>query len=346
MGFPWQLSVTLTKHLVKNSRQVRYPHVLMLEPLFRCNLACSGCGRIREYSEILDRSLSLEECMDAVHETDAPVVSITGGEPLIHPEIGRIANEIVGEKRFVHLCTNGVLLETSLDKFSPSPYMSFVLHLDGLKKNHDRFAGQDGIFESVITGIQAAKKANYRVLTNTTLYKGTNLDEIIELFQLLSRIPVDGIMVTPAFGYESVGNDVFPSRTEIPDLFRPIYSMRDSFSFYNTPVYLEFLAGFRELNCTPWSTPTRNPKGWRRPCYLLADEHCSSFRELMDETPWENYGPGNDRRCDNCMVHCGYEASALREVRSNFGDLWKTIRWHFKGLKPRSPFGARTGELE
>jgi hopanoid biosynthesis associated radical SAM protein HpnH len=179
--------------------------------------------------------------------------------------------------------------------------------------------------------MRAAKQAGFQVRTNTTIYKGTNLKEIEQLFILLSQIPVDGIMVAPAFSYEAVNGDVFLSRNEIIDTFQPIYELRKRFRFYNTPIYLEFLAGKRELRCTPWSNPTRNPKGWKRPCYLITDGHCQSFRELMEETPWEKYGVGNDSRCSNCMVHCGFEASALKEVGKNLSNLWRTIRWNFFG---------------
>ncbi|MFQ6121542.1 MAG: adenosyl-hopene transferase HpnH [Dehalococcoidales bacterium] len=331
MGFSWQLSLSLAKYLMKNKLQgrKRFPLVLMLEPTFRCNLTCAGCGRIREYRDILDNMLSADECLAAVDEADAPVVSITGGEPLLHPDIGQIVSGIVTRKRFVHLCTNGLLLEESLRKFKPSPYISFVLHLDSLAESHDRFAGRKGVFRTAVAGIKAAKRAGFQVLINTTLYRGTNLEEIEQLFTLLSQIPVDGIMVSPAFSYDSVNSDVFLSRKEVVDAFQPIYKLRKRFRFYNTPIYLEFLAGKRELACVPWSTPTRNPKGWKRPCYLITDGHCQSFRELMEETPWEKYGVGNDPRCSNCMVHCGFEASALGEVSKSLPSLWRTITWNF-----------------
>lgn len=333
MGFSWQLSLSLARYLVGNKLQgrKRFPLVLMLEPTFRCNLACAGCGRIREYHDIIDQMLPADECLAAVDEAGAPVVSITGGEPLLHPEIGRIVEGITARKRFVHLCTNGLLLEASLPKFKPGPYLSFVLHLDSLAESHNGFAGRDGVFETAIAGMKAAKRAGFQVHTNTTIYKGTDLEEIKKLFALLAELPVDGMMVAPAFSYAAVDNDVFLSREEIHDRFQPIYELRRQFRFYNTPIYLEFLAGKRELTCIPWSTPTRNPKGWKRPCYLITDGHCQSFRELMEETPWEKYGAGNDPRCANCMVHCGFEASALKEINHSLPGLWQTIRWNFLG---------------
>lgn len=333
MGFSRQLTLSLTKYLIGNKFQgrVRFPLVLMLEPTFRCNLACSGCGRIREYRDVLDRELSLAECLGAVEEAGPPVVSITGGEPLLHPEIGQMVARIVEGGRFVHLCTNGLLLESSLGEFQPSPYLSFVLHLDGLAGWHDRFAGREGAFDTAIAAMRAAKRAGFRVLVNTTIYKGTDLGEVEQLFILLSGIPIDGIMVAPAFGYQAVGSDLFMERKEAIAALQPIYGLRRRFRFYNTPIYLEFLAGKRELECVPWSTPTRNHKGWKRPCYLITDGHCASFRELMEETPWEQYGVGNDPRCANCMVHCGFEASAVAAATSSPSDLWRTLKWTLLG---------------
>lgn len=333
MVFSWQLSLSLVKYIMANKLRARkrFPLVLMLEPTFRCNLSCEGCGRIREYRDVVDQMLSADECLAAADEAGAPVVCITGGEPLLHPEIEGIVRGIVDRKRFIYFSTNGLLLEKSLSKFKPSPYFSFVLHLDGLAESHNRFAGRDGVFETAIAAMRAAKQAGFQVRTNTTIYKGTNLKEIEQLFILLSQIPVDGIMVAPAFSYEAVNGDVFLSQNEIIDTFQPIYELRKRFRFYNTPIYLEFLAGKKELRCIPWSNPTRNPKGWKRPCYLITDGHCQSFRELMEETPWEKYGVGNDPRCSNCMVHCGFEASALEEVGKNLSNLWRTIRWNFFG---------------
>ena len=335
MGFSRQLSLSLTKYLIKNKLlgRKRFPLVLMLEPTLRCNLSCAGCGRIREYHDIANQMLSADDCLATVNEADTPVVCITGGEPLLHPEVGRIIQELVGSKRFTFLSTNGLLLKESLEKFKPSPYLNFVLHLDGLAKSHDRYSGQQGVFDNAIAAMKAAKKAGFQLRTNTTIYKETKAAEIEELFLLLSRIPVDGIMVAPAFSYEAVNGDVFLSRSEIHSVFHPIYELRKRFPFYNTPIYLEFLAGERELACTPWSNPTRNPKGWKSPCYLITDRHYQSFQELMENTPWQKYGVGNDPRCRNCMVHCGFEASALEQVCRNPSALWRTVRWNFSGSR-------------
>ena len=327
MGFSFTLTSSLTGYLLKQKLQgkKRYPLVLMLEPLFRCNLQCTGCGRIREYADIMDKTMTKEECLASVKEAGAPIVSITGGEPLLHPEIAGIVNSIVAQSRFVNLCTNGLLLEKSLSKFKPSPRLSFVVHMDSLAETHDKFAGRPGTFDTAISAIKAAKNSGFQVLINTTIYKQTDISEIKQLFRLLAHVPVNGIMVAPAFSYEAVSNDVFPSREEVYKIFQPLYEMRRDIPFYNTPLYLEFLAGGLDLKCTPWSTPTRNPKGWKSPCYLLTDGHYSSYRELMDNTPWEQYGSGNNPRCANCMVHCGYEASALGAMKKP-ANLWKMVR--------------------
>jgi len=333
MIFPWQLSLRLAGYLGKNAlqRKKRFPLVLMLEPTFRCNLSCAGCGKIRENRDIMDRMLSAEECKAAIDEAGAPVVSITGGEPLLHPDIQRIVGDTMAGKRFVHLCTNGLLLGGSLRKFRPSPYLTFVVHLDGLAQTHDRIAGRTGVFDTAVEGIRAAKSAGFQVRTNTTVFKGTNPREIEELFLLLSRLKVDGIMVAPGFSYDAVAGDVFLSRKEVARTFSPIYDLRKKVRFYNTPVYLEFLAGRRQLSCSPWSNPTRDPRGWKRPCYLITDSHCGTFAELMEQTQWEKYGVGRDSRCANCMVHSGFEASALAESGKSLSDMWRMLKWDVFG---------------
>jgi hopanoid biosynthesis associated radical SAM protein HpnH len=328
MGFSPQLSMTLFNYLVTNKIRgaKQYPLVLMLEPSFRCNLQCAGCGRIREYRDILDVTLSTEECLASVEESGAPIVCVTGGEPLLVPEIDKIIQGIIARKKFVNLATNGLLLEKSLGRFKPDPHLHFVLHLDGTSVTHDKFAGRKGTFDTAISAIKAAKKAGFQVLINTTIYKQTDVVEIRQLFTLLSALRVNGIMIAPAFSYEAVKEDYFLSRKDMLKAFKPVLDMGKQFPFYNTPLYLEFLAGKLDLKCTPWSTPTRNPKGWKLPCYLITDGHCSSFKELMEKTDWAKYGVGNDPRCENCMVHCGFEASALSKIQSSLPNLWKTVK--------------------
>ena len=319
MPFSRQLSTSLFSYIIrmKLSGKKRYPLVLMLEPLFRCNLQCAGCGRIREYADCTDKTLTLQECLDSASEANAPVVSITGGEPLLLPYISELVNGLIKQNRFINLCTNGQLLSNSLSKFRPDPHLSFVVHLDGLAATHDRFANKKGVFETAVSAIKSARKAGFQVLINTTIYKQTDINEIKQLLTMLAGIPVNGIMLAPAFSYEAVGVDVFLDRGEINRTMAELVAMQKQVPYYNTPIYLDFLAGGVDLQCTPWSTPTRNVKGWKSPCYLLTDGHFGSYRELIEKTSWNTYGSGNNPRCKNCMVHCGYEGSALRAMKTH-----------------------------
>lgn len=330
MIFPWQLSLSLGQHIAGNRvrGRKRFPLVLMLEPTFRCNLACAGCGRIREAREADSRDLTAAECLAAVEEAGAPAVSLTGGEPLLHRQIGEIVEGIIARRRFVYFCSNGLQMAESLDRFRPSPYLSYVVHLDGLAPTHDRITGRNGTFEAALGAIRAAKAAGYQVRTNTTVYRGTSWEELEALFTRLTAIGIDGMMVTPAFSYEAVEADIFLTRGESAAAFRSLDEQRGRFRFYNTPIYLDFLAGRRTLTCRPWSTPTRNPRGWKRPCYLLNDGYCRSFQELMETTPWERYGVGNDPRCADCMVHSGFEAGSIDAAAGSVRDLWRLIRWN------------------
>jgi hopanoid biosynthesis associated radical SAM protein HpnH len=329
VAFPIQLNLRLANYLIRKtlSGQRRFPLVLMLEPTHLCNLRCAGCGRIREYGSTLDQKLTVEECLASVEEAGAPVVAVTGGEPLLHPGIQEIVTGIISGKRFVYLCTNGLVLESSLGKFQPSPYLAINVHLDGLASTHDGMAGRQGVFDTALKGIQAAKEAGFQVCTNTTVYKGSQPREIRELLRLLMYAGVDGLLLSPAFSYEAVDEEVFLSRDEIVGLFREILRPPNHRRYYSTPLYLDFLKGERELECTPWANPTRNPQGWKSPCYLITDRHFGSFAELMEETEWEKYGVGRDPRCQNCMVHSGFEATAVSEVGRDLGALWKTLKW-------------------
>jgi len=333
MAFPLGLSLSIGAYIARKKLQgrKRFPLVLMLEPTFRCNLTCAGCGRIREDRAIGSRMLSVEECLAAVEEAGAPVVSIAGGEPLLHPRIADIVEGILARKRFVYLCTNGIALQKSLGLFRPNPRFSFVFHLDGMAATHDRIVERTGVFDTAIAGIKAAKQAGFQVRTNTTFYKGSDPSEMVELFDLLMRLGVDGMMVAPAFSYQVVDASIFLSREEAKSFFQPIYEQRRRFPFHHSPIYLEFLAGRRNLKCAPWSTPTRNPKGWKKPCYLLTDGYWDSFEQLMQETPWEKYGVGNDPRCANCMVHSGFEVSAVEAVGKSLPDLLRAASWALMG---------------
>ncbi|MGB7085731.1 MAG: adenosyl-hopene transferase HpnH [Phormidesmis sp.] len=322
MGIHLQQAVSVGQYLVSQrlKGRKRYPLVLMLEPLFRCNLACSGCGKIQHPKEILKQNLSPEECFAAVEECGAPVVSIPGGEPLLHPQIEQIVKGLVERKKFVYLCTNGLLLEKSLDKFAPSAYLSFSLHLDGLKDLHDRCVDRKGVFDTAISAIRAAKARGFRVTTNTTVFAGTDPQEIRDLFDYLTEIGVDGMMVSPGYSYEwAPDQDHFLQREQTRALFReilaPFRSGKKAWQFNHNPLFLDFLTGQKDYDCTPWGSPSYSVLGWQKPCYLLNEGHYKTFKELIDETDWDSYGVKSGKpECADCMVHCGYEPTAAEDA--------------------------------
>jgi len=331
MRFPLPLYTDMVRHWLVNrwKGNSRYPLVLMLEPTHQCNLNCTGCGRIREYRQSLDRSLSLEECLKSVEEAGAPVVTITGGEPFLYPHLRDLVRGVLKERRHIYLCTNGTLLPERLDSLDPHVRLSLNVHVDGYGPVHDRIMGRNGVFETVLEGIRYAKKRGFRVTTNTTVYKHTDPLNLKRLFQVLTVLDVNGILLSPAFDYESVGEDLFLNRKETIRKFREIAPLFAGYKLISTPVYLEFLQGRRSLHCTPWGNPTRNPMGWKSPCYLITDRHYDSFRELMERTDWERFAAGKDPRCRNCMVHCGFEPSVVQGAGSNLRDLWLMLRWNF-----------------
>jgi hopanoid biosynthesis associated radical SAM protein HpnH len=314
------------------SGQEKYPLVMMLEPLHTCNLTCTGCGRIREYKSTIDEILPVEQCLKAVEECGAPIVSICGGEPLMYPEIGRLASEILKRKKHIYLCTNGMFLRKRLHDFKPTSRLFFNVHLDGLEKTHDICVERDGVFREAVEGIKAAKAAGFLVASNTTIYKETDIEEIAELFAYLQTLGVDGHMLSPAYSYSSVmTKDIFMSRQEIQEKFRMASQLLERYNIVTSPIYMEFLRGERELMCTAWGNPTYNPRGWKGPCYLITDAHHETFKGLIQDTPWEKYGHGRDPRCENCMVHAGYEASAVLGGNKKLGDTWKMLHWTFSG---------------
>jgi len=295
----------------------RYPLVLMLEPLFRCNLACPGCGKIDYPDEILNKRLSVEECLAAADECGAPIISIPGGEPLLHKEIGEIVAGLVARKKFVYLCTNALLLEKKLHLFKPSPYLTFSIHLDGLKEEHDRAVDQEGVFERAVAAIKAAKATGFRVNVNTTLFDGLDPDRIAAFLDYASEeLKVEGITVSPGYAYERAPDQQhFLSRQKTKQLFREVFKRGKGrkWRLSQSSLFLDFLAGNQQYHCTPWGSPARNVFGWQRPCYLLGEGYARSFKELMEETEWDKYGTGNYEKCANCMVHCGYEPTAATD---------------------------------
>ncbi len=299
-------------------RKKRYPLVLMLEPLFRCNLACAGCGKIDYPEEILDQRLPLEDCLRAVDECDAPVVSIAGGEPLLHKEIDRIVEGIVARRKFVYLCTNALLLEKRLHLFKPSPFFVWSIHLDGDQEMHDHSVCQGGVYERAVSAIRKAKALGFRVNINCTLFNDAQPERVAQFFDDVMAIGIDGITVSPGYAYERAPDQThFLNRSRTKQLFRDIFKRGRNgraWSFSQSGLFLDFLAGNRDYRCTPWGNPTRTVFGWQRPCYLLGEGYAPSFRELMDETDWDSYGTGNYAKCADCMVHSGYEATAVQDA--------------------------------
>ena len=298
----------------------RYPLVLMLEPLFRCNLACAGCGKIDYPDEILNKRMSVKDCLDAVDECGAPIVSIPGGEPLVHKEIGEIVNGIINKGKFVYLCTNALLLEKKLDLFEPSPYLTFSIHLDGLEKEHDHSVCRGGVYTKVIQAIKVAKQKGFRCNVNCTLFHQMTPKRTAKFFDFVTEIGVDGITVSPGYAYERAPDQKnFLKRKKTKKLFRDIFRLGKGkkWVFSQSSLFLDFLAGNQNYKCTPWGNPTRNIFGWQKPCYLLGEGYVKTFDELMNNTEWDKYGTGNYEKCADCMVHCGYEPTAAEDSIKN-----------------------------
>ena len=297
----------------------RYPLVLMLEPLFRCNLACVGCGKIDYPDPILNRRLTVKECLDAVDECGAPMVAIPGGEPLIHREIGEIVKGLVARKKFVSLCTNALLLEKKLHLFEPSPYLFFSVHLDGLREHHDKSVCQPGVFDRAVSAIKAAKAKGFTVNVNATIFDGHPAEDVAAFLDYAKELGV-GVSISPGYAYERAPDqEHFLNRRKTKELFRKVFSLGKgkNWNFVHSNLFLDFLAGNQTYRCTPWGMPTRNIFGWQKPCYLLGEGYAKSFRELMESTDWASYGTGKYEKCANCMAHCGYEPTAAQATMSN-----------------------------
>jgi hopanoid biosynthesis associated radical SAM protein HpnH len=291
----------------------RYPLVLMLEPLFRCNLACAGCGKIDYPDAILNQRLSVAECLEAVDECGAPVVVLAGGEPLLHRDIGDIVKGIIGRKKFVYLCTNALLLKKKIDQFQPHPNFAWTVHLDGDREEHDRTVCQQGVYDRAVAAIAEAKRRGFRVNINSTLFDTAEPERVARFFDKVSAMGIDGITVSPGYAYERAPDqEHFLNRRRTKELFRGIFAHdRGRWAFNQSSLFLDFLAGNQAYRCTPWGNPTRNVFGWQRPCYLLGEGYAKTFRELMQDTDWDAYGTGHYEKCADCMVHSGYEATAV-----------------------------------
>lgn len=317
MRQPAQVTWSFVRYLAGKMvrREKRFPLVLMLEPLYQCNLRCHGCGKVRQTPERMKMRLTKEECFEAIEECGAPAVSIAGGEPLMLDDIGEIVSGMIARDKLTLLCTNGLLMDRAFELLKPDPRFSFVFHLDGLKAQHDAQVDRDGVFEKVMDGIEEAKRRGFRVSTNTTLFKESSPEDVSELLRLVTKMGVDASIISPAFDYENLEDeDGFLGREAAQRLFRAVESMAGKVNWYDTPTFRAFLRGDREMSCTPWGNPTRDPLGWQGPCYLLSDAHYETFAELMEKTDWDRYGYGKNPRCAGCAMHSGYEASAVRDL--------------------------------
>lgn len=319
----------------------RYPVVLMLEPLFRCNLACGGCGKIDYPEAILNKRLSLAECLAAVDECGAPIVSIPGGEPLLHKEMPQIVAGIVARKKFVYLCTNALLLNKHLHKYTPSPYFAFSVHLDGLREKHDASVCLDGVFDRVVVAIEAALQQGFRVTVNCTLFQNESAEEVARFLDFCRDLGVEGATISPGYSYQHAPRqEVFLQRQSSKALFRQIFRLGKGrkWQINQSSLFLDFLAGNQDYRCTPWGNPTRNVFGWQKPCYLLVDEgYAASFKSLMEETQWDHYGTGKNPKCADCMVHCGYEPSAIDDALTH---PWKALKVACFGPRTQGPMVA------
>ncbi len=319
--------------------QKRYPLVLMLEPLFRCNLACAGCGKIQYPAHVLKQELTPEQCFNAADECGAPIVSIPGGEPLMHSRIDEIVDGLVERKKYIYLCTNALLLEEKLDLFKPTKYLTFSVHMDGLEEEHDFAVCREGTYEKALRGIKLALERGFRVTTNTTLFEGANPERVRAFFDEMSALGVEGMMLSPGYSYSKAPDqESFLQRSRTKNLFARILSNpKKKWKFNQSPLFLEFLQGIdgRDYPCTPWGNPTYNPFGWQRPCYLLQVGYASTFKELMETTDWDDYGHDKNDKCRDCMVHSGYEATAVDETFGSLRGFFATVRATIFGIRSK-----------
>ncbi|AIF48059.1 adenosyl-hopene transferase HpnH [Dyella japonica] len=322
MGIPLIQQTKIARYIIgkKLSGQKRYPLAMMLEPLFQCNLACAGCGKIDHPKEILQKRMSVEDALRAVDECGAPVVSIPGGEPLIHKEMPQIVQGLIAREKFIYLCTNALLLTKHIDEYTPSPYFTWSVHLDGLQERHDASVCMEGVFDKAVAAIKLALSRGFRVTINCTLFNNEEPEEIAKFFDFAMSLGIEGITVSPGYSYQHAPRqDVFLGRTESKQLFRDVFRIgrerKSKWVFNQSSMFLDFIAGNQSYQCTPWSNPTYNIFGWQKPCYLLVDEgYASSYKELMEGTAWDKYGVGINPKCDNCMAHCGFEGTAVDDT--------------------------------
>jgi hopanoid biosynthesis associated radical SAM protein HpnH len=328
MRFPLHITTDMIKWQTKNKLQgaERYPVVLMLEPLYTCNLACVGCTPERHMGDLRDR-LTLAQCLQAVDDCGSPVVSICGGEPTIYPELPELVQAIIARKRHIYLCTNGILLERFYQKSKSHKRLSINIHLDGLRETHDFVCARPGVFDKAIEMIKLGKQLGYAVCTNTTIYRETDMDEIEAMMVLLTNLAVDGMMISPGYHYEALSENHFLYREEIHQKFARVLALSQRYRVSLTPMFLEFAAGKRDYPCTPWGNVTRTPFGWKGPCYLIGDKYFKTWEEFWQGVDWDYWEKREDPRCQNCMMHSGFEASVMRKLWDNPKDAWTLAKW-------------------
>jgi len=340
MGIPFRQVVSVGAYVVRQhlAGRKRYPLVLMLEPLFQCNLACAGCGKIDYPDPILNKRISVRDALDSVDECGAPVVVLAGGEPLLHKDLPDIVRGVVARRRFVIVCTNALLLQKKIDQYEPGPYFTWSIHLDGDREAHDRSVCQPGVYDRAVAALQAAKTKGFRVTINCTLFNDADPERAAAFFDTVTELGVDGVTVSPGYAYERAPDQAhFLNRSATKELFRAIFRRGDrgrKWAFNQSGLFLDFLAGNQTYRCTPWGNPTRNVFGWQRPCYLLGEGYAATFRELMEETDWDAYGVGNYEKCADCMVHSGFEATA---VADSVRRPWKALGVALRGVRTEGP---------
>jgi hopanoid biosynthesis associated radical SAM protein HpnH len=334
MPIPIKQAIVVGQYILRQkiAGRKRYPLVMMLEPLFRCNLACTGCGKIQYPEEILERSLTPEQCFAAAEDCGAPIVSIAGGEPLMHPRIQEIVEGLIARKRFIYLCTNALLLKRKIVLFTPGDYLTFNIHLDGIREYHDAMAKREGVYDIVIEALREAKTRGFRVTSNSTIFEGHSPEHLQRFFDVMMELKIDGMTISPGYTYEKApSHDKFLTREQTKAFFRTVLAPwregKRKWIFSHSPFYLDFLEGKIDYRCTPWGNPNYNIFGWQRPCYLFSEDgYAKSFRELMEGTDWDKYGTGRHPKCSDCMVHCGYEPSAVNDSLSSVRNLIRSVR--------------------
>ena len=331
MSIPLRQSLKIAGYLAKQkiTRTERFPLLVELEPLYQCNLACSFCGKIQHPDHVLKQRMEVGKAIAAIEESGAPMVSIAGGEPLVHPEIHVIAKELIKRKKFVFLCTNALLMEKKMDNFAPSPYFAWVVHLDGMRERHDQFVEREGVFDKAVAAIKEAKRRGFRVNTNTTFLTTDTPETVREVLDFLNDdLEIDGIQISPAYAYEKAPDqEHFPGVAQARKLFSEAFAGggRKRWRLNHTPLFLDFLEGKIDFQCTPWGIPSYGVFGWQRPCYLMADGHVETYKELLETTDWSKYGRGHDERCANCMAHCGYEPTAVLHSMSSLRESLRAV---------------------